>query len=191
MEPKFQVETVHNEDAYHNMVTVHYMLHKKNPTWYLYLLGAVLALAVWFLAANGNYASLRAVGIGITTLAIIWLLVPFIDRFSAKQVCHRLKGTIIKGAKKNGFFGIPTRYRFYETEMDFADSQGSVTVPYSGVSDLVETDGYFLVFQRDGRCALARKTDFTLGKAEDFKAFLSAACGREMRFFEMPKSRYR
>ena len=30
MEPNFQVETAHDQDAYNNMVTAHYMLHEKN-----------------------------------------------------------------------------------------------------------------------------------------------------------------
>lgn len=191
MEPKFQIESAHDEDAYNNMVTVHYMLHKKNPVKYLYILGAVIALMVWFIVAGENYASIRAAGMGIATLAIIWLLVPYIDRFSAQQVCRRLKGTVTKAAKKNEFYGIPIRYRFYDDKMDASDNQGCVTTSYEQVSDLVETEGYFLVFQRDGRCILARKTDFTIGGAADFKPFIAAACGREMRFFEMPKFRYR
>ena len=79
------------------------------------------------------------------------------------------------------------RYRFYDDKLDASDSAGSVETPYSQVTDLVETERYFLVFLKSGQCVLARKTDFTVGEAADFKDFLTRACGRDMRFFEMPK----
>ena len=153
MEPNFQVETAHDQDAYNNMVTAHYML----------------ALCVWWIAAGGNYTSIRALGSGITTLAIVLLLVPYVDRFAARQVCHRLLDRVVKAAKKNKFYGIPTRYRFYDDKLDASDSAGSVETPYSQVTDLVETERYFLVFLKSGQCVLARKTDFTVGEAADFK----------------------
>ena len=109
------------------------------------------------------------------------------DRFAARQVCHRLLDRVVKAAKKNKFYGIPTRYRFYDDKLDASDSAGSVETPYSQVTDLVETERYFLVFLKSGQCVLARKTDFTVGEAADFKDFLTRACGRDMRFFEMPK----
>ena len=174
MEPNFQVETAHDQDAYNNMVTAHYMLHEKNSIKSLYALAVVLALCVWWIAAGGNYTSIRALGSGITTLAIVLLLVPYLDR-------------VVKAAKKNKFYGIPTRYRFYDDKLDASDSAGSVETPYSQVTDLVETERYFLVFLKSGQCVLARKTDFTVGEAADFKDFLTRACGRDMRFFEMPK----
>ena len=55
MEPNFQVETAHDQDAYNNMVTAHYMLHEKNSIKSLYALAVVLALCVWWIAAGGNY----------------------------------------------------------------------------------------------------------------------------------------
>ena len=187
MEPNFQVETAHDQDAYNNMVTAHYMLHEKNSIKSLYALAVVLALCVWWIAAGGNYTSIRALGSGITTLAIVLLLVPYVDRFAARQVCHRLLDRVVKAAKKNKFYGIPTRYRFYDDKLDASDSAGSVETPYSQVTDLVETELYFLVFLKSGQCVLAPKTDFTVGEAADFKDFLTRACGRDMRFFEMPK----
>ena len=100
MEPNFQVETAHDQDAYNNMVTAHYMLHEKNSIKSLYALAVVLALCVWWIAAGGNYTSIRALGSGITTLAIVLLLVPYVDRFAARQVCHRLLDRVVKAAKK-------------------------------------------------------------------------------------------
>lgn len=189
MEPIFQVETAHNEDAYNNMVTVHYMRHQKNSVKLLYGVAAVLAVMVWYFTAGGNYTSIRALGSGIFTLAIIALLVPYIDRFSAGQVCHRMKQTVVKAAKKNDIYGIPTRYRFYEASLDASDGQGCVETAYSRVTDLVETEGYYLLFIDNGQCILARKSDFTLGTADDFAAFISRATGKKMDFFEMPKRR--
>ena len=68
MEPLFQVETAHDADAYRHMVTVHYMLHQKNPVWALYALAVVLALFIWWMAAAGNYTSLSALGTGVFCL---------------------------------------------------------------------------------------------------------------------------
>lgn len=108
-------------------------------------------------AAGGNYTSIRALGSGITTLAIVLLLAPYVDRFAARQVCHRLLDRVVKAAKKNKFYGIPTRYRFYDDKLDASDSAGSVETPYSQVTDLVETERYFLVFLKSGQCVLAAK----------------------------------
>lgn len=189
MEPIFQVETAHNEDAYNDMVTVHYMRHQKNSVKMLYALAIGLALLVYGMTAGGNWTSIRAVGSGVFTGAVALLLVPYIDRFSAKQVCRRMKDSVVKGAKKNGIYGIPTRYRFYETAMDAADGSGSVETEYSRITDLVETEGYFLLFVDNGQCILARKADFTQGSADDFSAFIAKAAGKKMDFFEMPKRR--
>ena len=107
MEPNFQVETAHDQDAYNNMVTAHYMLHEKNSIKSLYALAVVLALCVWWIAAGGNYTSIRALGSGITTLAIVLLLVPYVDRFAARQVCHRLLDRVVKAAKKTNSTASP------------------------------------------------------------------------------------
>lgn len=189
MEPNFQIETAHNKEAYRTMVTAHYMLHQKNSIKLLYGLAAVLGVMVWWVVAAGNYGSMRALGSGLATGAIALLCVPYIDRFAANQVCSRLLDRIVKAAKKNKFYGIPTRYRFYEDKLDASDGAGSVDTPYDEVTDLVETTDYFLVFVKSGQCILARKTDFTLGTAEDFKVFIAKACGRDMRPFEMPLRR--
>ena len=92
------METAHDQDAYNNMVTAHYMLHEKNsikPVCPRRRTGPV-RLGI---AAGGNY-SIRALGSGITTLAIVLLLVPYVDRFAARQVCHRLLDRVVKAAKK-------------------------------------------------------------------------------------------
>lgn len=193
MEPKFQVETAHNEDAYKNMLTVHYMRHKKNrhslPM--LYAVCVFLGVVVWYFSAGGNYASIRALGSGIFIAALACILAPALDRFSAARVCQRLSQTTIKAARKNKVFGLPTRYRFYGDRLDAADNAGSVETPYSQINDLVETKDYFLLFAVDGKCILARKSDFTLGTPEEFSAFIGPACGRKLDFFEMPKPRRR
>lgn len=191
MEPRFQVETAHDADAYNNMVTTHYMLHQKNSIKLLYVLGVVLALGIWWLASGGNPANLRALGTGIFFLAVILLLVPYLDRFAARQVCQRMLRGIVKAARKGKTMGLPTRYRFFDDHLDAADSAGSVETPYAKVTDLVETQGYFLVFLESGQCILARKKDFTKGAAEEFKPFISGACGREMTFYEMETPRRR
>ena len=193
MEPRFQVETRHGEEAYRDMAAVHFMRHKKNPhsTMMLYVLGVVLAAVVWFAAAEGDYTSVSALGAGIFTLAAAWLLTPYIDRFSAQRVCQRLADTTIRAAKKAHTFGIPTRYRFYEDHMDAADGAGCIETPYSKVTDLVETQHYFLLFDNDGKCVLARKSDFTLGDPKDFSPFLSSVCGRAMEPFQPAPARRR
>lgn len=191
MEPNFQIETAHDKDAYRNMVTAHYMLHQKNSIKLLYVLAAVLGVVVWWMVAAGNLASMRALGSGLATGAIAMLCVPYIDGFAARQVCSRLFDRVVKAAKKNRFYGIPTRYRFYEDKLDASDGAGCVETPYGEVTDLVETQGYYLLFIKSGQCILARKTDFSLGTAEDFKPFISKACDREMRPFEMPKKKRR
>lgn len=191
MEPNFQVETRHNEDAYKSMITVHYMRHKKNKysDKLLYLVGALLAAVVWYMTAGHNYRSIRALGAGLMTLAIFWLLVPYLDRVSAQNVCRRLANTTIKSAQKNKIFGIPTRYRFYADRLDAADGEGSVETLYADITDMVETEDYFILFGKDGRCILARKSDFTVGTPEAFSAFIATACGRKLDFFEMPSRR--
>lgn len=191
MEPIFQAETRHDTDAYNNMVTAHYMLHQKNSVKALYVLGVALALIIWFLASGGNFANLSALGTGIFTLALILLAVPYVDRFSAAQVCARMLRGVVRSAQKNGSYGLATRYRFYEDRLDAADKAGCVETPYQKVKDLVETRDYFLIFLESGQCILTRKTDFTLGDPAEFKPFLTARCGREMLFFEMPRRRGR
>lgn len=191
MEPIFQVETAHDTDAYNNMVTTHYMRHQKNSIKALYALGVVLGLCIWLLLSGGNFANLRALGTSIFFLALILLLVPYLDRFAALQVCRRMLRSIEKSARKNKTYALPTRYRFYEDRLDASDSSGSVETPYTKVKDLVETENYFLLFLESSQCILARKKDFTVGSAADFKAFIAGACGREMAFFQMPRRRGR
>lgn len=191
MEPKFQVETAHNEDAYKNMLTVHYMRHQKNKhsLLMLYAVCVFLGAVVWYFSAGGNYTSIRALGAGIFVAAVTCILAPTLDRFSAARVCQRLTQTATKAAKKNKIFGLPTRYRFYDDRLDAADNAGCVETPYSQINDLVETKDYFLLFAVDGKCVLIRKSDFTLGTPEDFSAFIGPACGRKLEFFEMPQRR--
>lgn len=187
MEPIFQVETRHDSDAYSNMITVHYMRHQKNSIKSLYVLGIALAAAIWLITANGSFTSLRALGTGIFSLALILLAVPYVDRIAAQNVCRRMLRSAVKAAEKGDTYGLPTRYRFYEEHLDASDSAGCVETPYTKVTDLVETADYDLIFLESGQCILARKTDFTLGTAADLKPFLAQRCGREMDFFEMPR----
>ena len=186
MEPRFQVEAVHDREAHRNMVTVHYMLHQKNSVKALYAVGALLALCVWWTTANGDLTSIRALGTGLLTFAVLFLAIPYIDRFAARQGCARVLGRVVKGAKKSKTFGIPTRYRFYEDRLDASDSEGTIETPYSQVTDLVETQGYHLIFLQSGQCIVARKSDLTLGTPEELGPFLAEACGRPLRTYEMP-----
>ena len=140
MEPLFQVETAHDADAYRHMVTVHYMLHQKNPVWALYALAVVLALFIWWMAAAGNYTSLSALGTGVFCLALFLLAVPYVDRSAAKRVCHRMEKQVVKAAKKNDAYAKPIRYRFFEDHLDAADSAGSSETPYGQITDLVEDE---------------------------------------------------
>lgn len=191
MEPIFQVETAHDTDAYNNMVTAHYMRHQKNSIKALYALGVVLGLCIWLMVSGGNLRDLRALGTGIFFLALILLLVPYLDRFAALQVCKRMLRSIEKAARKNKIYALPTRYRFYEDHLDASDNSGTVETPYTKVKDLVETEDYFLLFLESSQCILARKKDFTLGDADGFQAFIAGACGRELAFFPMPRRRRR
>lgn len=187
MEPLFQVETAHDADAYGNMVTVHYMLHQKNPIWTLYLLAVVVAVAIWWLAAAGNYTSLSALGTGIFCLALFLLGVPYVDRSAAQRVCRRMEKQVVKAARKNGAYGKPIRYRFFDDHLDSADGAGSTETPYDQITDLVETDGYLLVFLKSGQCVLARKRDFTLGDPAGLFPFLAQRSGKTPRTFQMPR----
>ena len=85
MEPNFQVETAHDQDAYNNMVTAHYMLHEKNSIKSLYA-AVVLGSCAFGGFAGGNYTR-SELWLRITTLAIS--LLSLMDRFAARQ-CHRL-----------------------------------------------------------------------------------------------------
>lgn len=187
MEPLFQVETAHDADAYGNMVTVHYMLHEKNPIWALYILAVVVAAAIWWLAAAGNYTSLSALGTGIFCLAFFLLGVPYVDRFAAQRVCRRMEKQVVKAARKNGAYGKPIRYRFFDDHLDSADSAGSTETPYDQITDLVETAGYLLVFLKSGQCVLARKKDFTLGDPAALFPLLEQRSGKTPRTFQMPR----
>ncbi|WP_297716428.1 YcxB family protein [Intestinimonas sp.] len=186
MEPIFQVETAHDTDAYAHMIAAHYILHQKNPIWVLYALAVVLALAIWWIAAAGNYASIRALGTGIFCLAVFLLAVPYVDRSAAKRVCRRMEKQVVKAARKNGAYGKPIRYRFFDDHLDAADSAGSSDTPYDQIVDLVETDGYLLVFLKSGQCILARKKDFTLGDPAALFPFLAQRSGKTPRTFQMP-----
>lgn len=187
MEPLFQVETAHDADAYRHMVTVHYMLHQKNPVWALYALAVVLALFIWWMAAAGNYTSLSALGTGVFCLALFLLGVPYVDRSAAKRVCRRMEKQVVKAAKKNGAYGKPIRYRFFDDHLDSADSTGSTETPYDQITDLVETDSYLLIFLKSGQCLLVRKTGFTLGDPAGLFPFLEAHSGKAPRTFQMPE----
>ena len=187
MEPLFQVETAHDADAYRHMVTAHYMLHQKNPTWALYALAVVLALFIWWIAAAGNYTSLSALGTGVFCLAFFLLAVPYVDRSAALRVCRRMEKQVVKAAQKNGAYGKPIRYRFFEDHLDSADSGGSTETSYDQITDLVETGGYLLVFLRSGQCILARKKDFTQGDPAGLFSFLAQRSGTSPRAFQMPE----
>lgn len=187
MEPLFQIETAHDADAYANMVTVHYMLHQKNPVWALYVLAVVAAAAIWWLAAAGNYTSIGALGTGIFCLAFFLLGVPYVDRFAAQRVCRRMEKQVVKAARKNGAYGRPIRYRFFEDHLDAADAGGSTETSYTEITDLVETDGYLLVFLKSGQCILARKRDFTLGDPAALFPLLAQHSGKSPRAFQMPR----
>ena len=64
---------------------------------------------------------------------------------------------------------------------------GTVETLYSQVTDLVETQGYSLVFLQSGQCILARKRDFTLGDPAGLFPFLAQRSGRAPRTFQMPE----
>jgi len=184
MEPRFQVETRHNEAAYRAMATVHFLRHTKNKhsLAMLYGLVAVLGVLMWFLTADGNYGSLRALGSGLLVLGVGALVAPYLDRFSAGNVCKRLSDNLIKGAKKGKTFGIPTRYRFYEDRLEASDGAGTIVTPYDKVTDSVETEAFFLFFDKDGRCTLFSKEHFTIGDADGLRDFLGEK-GRKPELF--------
>lgn len=189
MEPLFQVETAHDAESYRHMVTAHYMLHQKNPIWALYALAVVLALFIWWMAAAGNYTSLSALGTGIFCLALFLLAVPYVDRSAALRVCRRMEKQVVKAARKNGAYGKPIRYRFFEDHLDSADSGGSTETAYDQITDLVETEGYLLVFLKSGQCILARKKDFTQGDPAALFPLLEQRSGKIPRTFRMPERR--
>lgn len=189
MEPLFQVETAHDANAYRHMVTVHYMLHQKNPVWALYALAVVLALFIWWMAAAGNYTSLSALGTGVFCLAFFLLGVPYVDRSAAKRVCRRMEKQVVKAAKKNDAYAKPIRYRFFDDHLDAADSTGSSQTPYTQTTDLVETEDYLLIFLQSGQCILARKKDFTLGDPAGLFPLLSQRSGKTPRTFRMTEKR--
>lgn len=187
MEPLFQVETAHDADAYANMITVHYMLHQKNPVWTLYVMAVVVAAALWWLVADGDYTSLAALGIGFSCLAFFLLGVPYLDRFSAQRVCRRMERRLVKAVRENGTYGKLIRYRFFEDHLDSADSVGGAESSYDQITDLVETEGYLLVFLKSGQCILAQKKDFTLGDPAALFPFLAQRSGKTPRIFQMPR----
>ena len=71
--------------------------------------------------------------------------------------------------------------------LDAADSAGSSETLYGQITDLVEADGYLLVFLKSGQCILARKKDFTLGDPAGLFPFLAQRSGRAPRTFQMPE----
>ena len=186
MEPIFQVETAHDREAYRNLITVHYMFHEKTPIGALYIFGVMLGAAVWWMVSDGQTTTVRAIGAGLMTLALFWLATPHIDKFCAGQVCARMLERAIKGAKKGGSYGLPTRARFYEDSLDVSDQAGTVKAAYSEITDLVETEGYYLVFLRGTQCVLVPKGGFIQGEASDFRPFIEAVSGRTMREFQIP-----
>lgn len=190
MEPNFQVETKHTQQTYQHMVSAHFMRHKKNSIVPLYILMGVLALGVWYLAAEGDLFSIGALGTGLFTLAAGTLLVPTLDRISARNVCKRLCQTTVKAVEKQRLMGIPVRYRFYPDTMESAGEDGTVDLGYDLVNDLVDSKIFYLVFLENGQCVAVDKTHFTLGDPDQFPAFMAEKTGKTWASFEVPKGRY-
>ncbi len=68
-------------------------------------------------------------------------------------------------------------YRFGETAFDVTYPGFSESVPYSGLSKLVETEGYYFLYTDVRMAHILAKQDFTQGDAAAFGSFIAKKTG--------------
>lgn len=180
MEPRFELATKHDKESYRNMVTVDYILHQKAPIALFYAIAAALAAFIWWggLQSGHQPTPLVMVISAVLTFGICLMCVPYLDRFAVKRVSARILKSTLKTAKD---LNMPVGVAFGEESFTVTTPNNQEERPYSAVTHLAETRGYFLLLEGKEYCYTLEKSGFTRGTAQDFKAFVAQKCGKAFR----------
>ncbi|NCB62182.1 MAG: YcxB family protein [Clostridia bacterium] len=184
MEPIFQVSTTHSKESYHAMVTADYVYHHKPHTAVFYVVLIALGAFFWWGAvfASGREVSpLYAAVYGLVILGICVLSAPYLDRFSIKRNTARILKSTLKKARD---LGTVADMSFTSEGFTLETPEKTVERPYTALSGLAETRGYFVLMEGKDFFFTLAKRGFTQGTSDEFRTFLAGKCGKEFKFLD-------
>lgn len=169
---QFEVKTALSREDFQSF----YLLHKKAWNRGLYILGRVLRIlaavlglllvgAVLVFRLWGDGQLLLRVGLFLLMLALLLLA----DRFTVSQLYKANKAAL------SGCFA------FYENEIRESAEHRSGRYEYGGFVALFHSRGMYYLYLDKGHAFLLPERCFTVGRAEDFRAFITEKTGLEMK----------
>jgi hypothetical protein len=170
----YRVETTQNESGFYALAQVQAGLYEAEHNRKLTVFGLL------FIAAGGVfYALLKQSAIAVLPVIIgCWLLIWKRTRLKtrAKQMAESLKGR-----------DPLVVYRFDPDGIHIKNAEQQGKASYDSIVNIAENDEYFFLFINESTAHLLRKTDFTLGDAETFAAFIEGRTGLRMNYQQRKK----
>lgn len=165
----YRVETTQNESGFYALAQIQDGLYEEEHNRRLTVFGFV------FIAAGGVlYVLLKQAAIAILPIIIgCWLLIWKRTRVKtqARQMAESIKGR-----------DPSVLYRFASEGFHISTAQQQGGASYDSIVNIVENDEYYFLFIDERTAHLFRKTDFTLGDAETFTAFIESRTGLKMKY---------
>ena len=83
---------------------------------------------------------------------------------------------------KKQFEGQTTVTTFFEDDIVDVSHSNTLTLPYSEVASVEESDEVFYLITTNNLAIIVAKSDFTIGAPDDFRTFIKEKTGKKIRF---------
>ena len=181
MEAKYRVITQYNKEVAENRLYTYFWLlnqkKKKNTVWGV--IAKIIIACMIFEVLRGLATQTLSRSLVMISPIVLVFFIPCLFAVSPKirdkVYCKIIfKTTVIKDLDE--IF----EYDFFDTKFISKFSQGANERFYSLLTDLVETEEYFFLFESQQAAYSLKKSDFILGTPADFRDFIQAVCGKRM-----------
>ena len=170
----YKVETTQNQNGYYALARIQGELYGSEHNRRLTVFGfgfIVIGSLLYFVLEQSAIAVLPLI-IGC------WLLIWKRGRV---KVQARQMAETLKGQDPN------VVYRFDSEGFHLRNARQQGRASYDSIINLAETEEYYFLFINESTAHLFRKTDFTLGDAESFAAFIESRTGLKMKYHSRKK----
>ena len=189
MEPMFEVQSVYRKEFIEKQCRFYSKHRNYRINRLSYLIGALIWLYPIFrlfdpivfrtLFSDLFFEFLPENPLGVLFLLIspaffIYFVVRFI--FMVRQHTNRL------WKNKKQFEGQTTATTFFEDDIVDVSHSNTLTLPYSEVASVEESDEVFCLITTNNLAIIIAKSDFTIGAPDDFRAFIEAKTRKKIKF---------
>ena len=188
MEPRFEVQTVYRKEFIEKQCRFYSKHRNYRINRLIYLISALIwlypvcrlfdPLVIRTLFSDLFFEFLPENPLGVLFLLIspvffIYFAVRFI--FMVRQHSNRL------WKNKKQFEGQTTVTTFFEDHIVDVSHNNTLTLPYSEVASVEESDEVFCLITTNNLAITVAKSDFTIGAPDDFRAFIQEKTGKKIK----------